>query len=48
MLRNGADLKVLQQLFGHEDISTVEIYTHINIKDTMKALKKHPLAKIDI
>ena len=48
MLRNGADLKVLQQLLGHEDISTVEIYTHINIKDTLKALKKHPLAKIDI
>ena len=48
MLRNGADLKVLQQLLGHEDISTVEIYTHVNIKDSMKALKKHPLAKIDI
>ncbi len=48
MLKNGADLKVLQQLLGHEDISTVEIYTHINIDDTMKALKKHPLTKIDV
>ncbi len=48
MLKNGADLKVLQQLLGHEDISTVEIYTHINIEDTKKALKKHPLTKIDV
>ncbi|MBF96224.1 MAG: Tyrosine recombinase XerD [Alphaproteobacteria bacterium MarineAlpha9_Bin4] len=48
MLKNGADLKVIQQLLGHEDISTVEIYTHINIDDTMKALKKHPLSKFDI
>ena len=48
MLKNGADLKVLQQLLGHEDISTVEIYTHVNIEDTMKALQKHPLTKIDV
>ncbi len=48
MLKNGADLKVLQQLLGHEDISTVEIYTHLNLEDTKKALKKHPLAKIDV
>ena len=48
MLKNGADLKVLQQLLGHEDISTVEIYTHVNIEDTKKALKKHPLTKIDV
>ena len=45
MLKNGADLKVIQHLLGHEDISTVEIYTHINIEDTVKALKKHPLNK---
>ena len=48
MLKNGADLKVIQHLLGHEDISTVEIYTHVDIDETKKALKKHPLAKLDI
>ena len=44
MLKNGADLKVIQYLLGHEDISTVEVYTHVNIKETVKAIEKHPLA----
>ena len=43
MLKNGADLKVIQYLLGHEDISTVQIYTHINLKDSLKAIKKHPI-----
>ena len=40
MLKNGADLKVLQQLLGHEDISTVEIYTHININFTRTRINR--------
>ena len=44
MLKNGADLKVIQHLLGHEDIATVQIYTHVNVKETFKAIKKHPLA----
>ena len=43
MLKNGADLKVIQYLLGHEDISTVQIYTHINLKESLDAIKKHPI-----
>ncbi len=46
MLKNGADLKVIQHLLGHEDIATVQIYTHVNFKETVKAIKKHPLTSI--
>lgn len=45
MLKNGADLKVIQYLLGHEDISTVQIYTHINLKQSLEAIKKHPIRR---
>lgn len=43
LLQNGADLRVIQQLLGHEDITTTEIYTHLSVGDLRTAvLQYHP------
>lgn len=43
MLEKGADLRSLQILLGHEDISTVQIYTHVETSQLRKIYdKKHP------
>ncbi len=43
LLQNGADLRIIQNLLGHEDITTTEIYTHVEIQDLREAiLKFHP------
>ena len=41
LLENGADLKVIQVLMGHESITTTEIYTHLDNKYLKKILMTH-------
>ena len=46
MLRNGVDVRAVQEVLGHEHLNTTEIYTHIDNEDLRVAAKANPLSHI--
>lgn len=45
LLHNGADLMVIQKLLGHADISTTQIYTHVEPQHLKELINHHPLVR---
>ncbi len=48
MLQNGVDVKTVQEVLGHENLNTTQIYTHIENTELKIAAEANPLSKIKI
>lgn len=45
LYKSGADIRSLQQILGHSNISTTQIYTHVENKEIQRVMTEHPLNK---
>lgn len=45
LYRNGTDIRTIQELLGHVQIDTTEIYTHLHDQEVMDAMLDHPLSQ---
>lgn len=46
MLKNGVDVRTLQEVLGHDHLNTTQIYTHVDNEDLQIAAKANPLSKV--
>lgn len=46
MLKNGVDVRTLQEILGHEHLNTTQIYTHVEDTEIREASKANPLSKM--
>lgn len=47
MLQNGVDVRTLQEVLGHENLNTTQIYTHIGNTELKRAADANPLSSFD-
>jgi Site-specific recombinase XerD len=48
MLQNGVDVKTVQEVLGHENLNTTQIYTHIENTELRIASEANPISKIEV
>ncbi|MDR1736504.1 MAG: tyrosine-type recombinase/integrase, partial [Oscillospiraceae bacterium] len=46
MLGNGVDVRTLQEVLGHENLNTTQIYTHIDNAQLRDAARANPLSRV--
>ena len=48
MLQNGVDVRTLQEVLGHDNLNTTQIYTHVDNENLRTAAKANPLGKVKL